>query len=34
MWLGPSFPLDFSILDPNGGDPPQFPELGLGYSKK
>ena len=34
MWLGPSYPLDTSVLDPKGGDPPQFPELGLGYSKK
>ena len=32
MWLGPSFPLDISSLSPTGGDPPQYPELGLGYS--
>ena len=34
MWLGQPFPLDLSILDPKGGDPPQFPELKLGYSAK
>ena len=34
MWLGPSFPLDISILDPDGGDDPQYPELGLGYSRQ
>lgn len=34
MWLGSPYPLDTSVLDPKGGDPPQFPELGLGYSKK
>merc|ERR1712008_126833 len=32
MWLGPSWPLDTSVLDRFGGDPPQYPELGLGYS--
>merc|ERR1712243_490838 len=32
MWLGPSFPIDTSILDTTGGDEPQYPELGLGYS--
>merc|ERR1712112_644929 len=32
MWLGPSFPIDTSILDTTGGDDPQYPELGLGYS--
>ena len=34
MWLGPSFPLDLSPLDTSGGDDPQYPELGLGYSRK
>ena len=32
MWLGPSFPLDLTPLDTSGGDDPQYPELGLGYS--
>ena len=32
MWLGPSFPIDLTPLDLNGGDDPQYPELGLGYS--
>ena len=34
MWLGPSFPLDISVLLPNGGDDPQYPELGLGFSRR
>ena len=34
MWLGPSFPLDLSPLNTSGGDDPQYPELGLGYSGK
>ena len=34
MWLGNSFPLDTSVLRPDGGDDPQYPELGLGYSKQ
>ena len=34
MWLGPSYRLDVSHLSPYGGDPPQYPELGLGYSSK
>ena len=33
MWLGPSFPLDLSPLNTSGGDDPQYPELGLGYSR-
>merc|ERR1712126_288238 len=32
MWLGSSFPIDTSQLDPTGGHDPQYPELGLGYS--
>ena len=32
MWLGASFPIDPTPLDANGGDDPQYPELGLGYS--
>ena len=34
MWLGPSYPLDLSALNPHGGDDPQYPELGLGYSRE
>ena len=34
MWLGAAFPLDISVLVPDGGDDPQYPELGLGYSKR
>ena len=34
MWLGPSFRLDLSTLNPDGGDDPQYPELGLGYSSQ
>ena len=30
MWLGPSFRLNLNALD-DDGDPPQYPELGLGY---
>ena len=33
MWLGPSYRLDVSVLSLDGGDDPQYPELGLGYSK-
>ena len=33
MWLGPSYRLDLTTLSTTGGDPPQYPELGLGYSK-
>ncbi len=33
MWLGQKFPLDTTSLNPDGGDDPQYPELGLGYSK-
>ena len=25
--------LDLSVLSSDGGDPPQYPELGLGYNK-
>merc|ERR1711962_1977010 len=32
MWLGSTFPMDTSVLDPTGGHDPQYPELGLGYS--
>merc|ERR1712002_788511 len=32
MWLGPSFPIDLHVLDTQGGDDPQYTELGLGYS--
>ena len=34
MWLGPSYRLDLSVLSPEGGDNPQYPELGLGYSSQ
>ena len=34
LWLGPSFRLDLSALNPDGGDDPQYPELGLGYSSQ
>ena len=34
MWLGPSYRLDISPLNPDGGDDPQYPELGLGYSSQ
>ena len=34
MQLGPPFPLDISVLLTDGGDDPQYPELGLGYSKR
>ena len=34
MWMGNSFPLDTSVLRHDGGDDPQYPELGLGYSKQ
>ena len=30
MWLGPPFRLNLNALD-DDGDPPQYPELGLGY---
>jgi len=34
MWLGPSFNIDRTVLSFDGADcdPPQYPELGLGYS--
>eukprot|EP01062_Namystynia_karyoxenos_P067223 TRINITY_DN61122_c0_g1_i1.p2 TRINITY_DN61122_c0_g1~~TRINITY_DN61122_c0_g1_i1.p2 ORF type:complete len:235 (+),score=36.10 TRINITY_DN61122_c0_g1_i1:89-793(+) len=39
MWLGPQYRLNLNVLPPVGsttpggfGDPPQYPELGLGYS--
>jgi len=38
MWLGQSYPIDLSVFSSEvvvvvGGDPAQYPELGLGYSK-
>ena len=34
MWLGPSLPLDVSVLTEDIGEAPlQYPELGLGYSR-
>ena len=32
MWLGESSRLDLSPLDPEGGDDPECPELGLDYN--
>ena len=32
MWLGPPYRLDFTQLDAEGGDPPQYAELQLGYN--
>ena len=32
MWLGEGTRMDLHILSATGGDDPEFPELGLGYS--
>ena len=32
LWFGKTFLLDLSALNADGGDDPQFPELGLGYA--
>ena len=32
MWLGSPWPIDRTVLSSSGGDPPQYRELGLGYS--
>ena len=34
LWFGQPFPLYLPALDANGGDDPQFPELGLGYNEE
>ena len=34
VWLGPEYRLNLNILPEVGGDPPQYPELGLGYHGK
>ena len=34
MWLGDPFPLNLAALNStDGDDPPQYPELKLGYSE-
>jgi aromatic ring-cleaving dioxygenase len=32
QFLGQTFPVDTTILSDTEGDPPQYPELGLGYA--
>ncbi len=34
MWLGSPYPINTSVLSKKEGDGSQYPELGLGYSKK
>ena len=34
MWLGPSWVMDISVLNSEGGDNLQYLELGLGYSNQ